>query len=165
MHRVFCAAAGGLEIELRAFHDLIGDFNEKHAMERGVLFVPVSLTPNMADKRLYQPAVDENIRCCRYYVQVIGNSWGPPEKNCERDYALARECRDNGALPMEAVVVLFKSAGGGRPPEPEVARLRASLEHGNGPHYDFSTMEEYRQVWWPLLTGWLETAAAEVTPQ
>ena len=37
MHRIFCATPGDLEAEHDAFYQVIAEFNEKHAMPRGVL--------------------------------------------------------------------------------------------------------------------------------
>ncbi len=148
MHRVFCAANGDLEAERQASHDIIGDFNEKEAMARGVLFVPVSITPYTVDKRPHQPAIDENIRACSYYVQVIGNTWGPAQKNFERDCALAMDCAGDPGLPMQEVVVLLK-----RSPDNGPEGL-PSLEV-----FKFTTMEEYTLHWGHLLARWLEAAA------
>lgn len=91
MYRVFCAAPG-LELERQAFHEAIGAFNEQKGMPRGVLFVPVSVPVNMTDKRVYQAAVDANVRACRFFVQVLQGTWGPPELNFEREFELAAEC-------------------------------------------------------------------------
>ena len=74
MHRIFCATPGDLEEERLAFYKVMGDFNEAHAMPRGVLFVSISIVPYGGDKRVYQGAVSENIRSCRYYIQVLANS-------------------------------------------------------------------------------------------
>src|SRR5580765_6040265 len=108
MHRVFCAAAGDLEEERSAFYDSIGDFNKEYAMPRNVLFVAVALPFQCFDKRTVQGAVTENIRACRYYVQVLEETWGPLEKNFERDHAIAHKCVADPNLPMQDVAVLFK---------------------------------------------------------
>ena len=79
MHRVFCAAAWDLESEREAFLGVIGDFNETQAMQHGVLFVPVTLAWHTQDKTPIQQTLDQNIRACRYYVQVIEDTWGPPQ--------------------------------------------------------------------------------------
>ena len=127
MHRVFCAAAWDLESEREAFLGVIGDFNETQAMQRGVLFVPVTLAWHTQDKLPIQPTIDQNIRDCRYYVQVIENTWGPPHRSFEREYALAVECLADATLPMRGVAVLFKTSAVPAALEPDVARLRASL--------------------------------------
>ena len=113
MHRIFCATPWELEAERIRFHDLIGLFNETVAMPKGVLFVPVSLA-GIRDKRPMQYAVDENIRQCRHYIQVLSEppeqpeSWGPVERNFRHDYNLALECAADPALPMQSVSLIPK---------------------------------------------------------
>jgi hypothetical protein len=132
MHRVFCATPEDLEAERQAFHDALGDFNEKAAMAHGILFVPVSIPLNMADKRVFQPAIDENIRSCRYYVQVIGGGEPAPHRNFDADYALAVACAADPAAPMCEVVALL----------------------------EYSSMDEYSAHWRGLLSRWLESLVA-----
>lgn len=156
MHRVFCEVPDGLEAELETFYHVLGGFNENAAMARGVLFVPVSITPMMADKRLFQHAIDENVRACRYYVQVMGTSPAPPQRNFERDYRLAVECAADPAWPMCEVVVL---AGRGALAEnPGASAMRASRSNLL---LEYSTMEEYSGHWCGLLTRWLDSVAPE----
>jgi hypothetical protein len=130
-----------MEAERRAFHEIMGNFNENEAMRHGVLFVPVALT-NVRDKRLYQFDVDENIRACRHYLLLLSEGWGPAERNFENDYHLAVQCVADPALPMRSVAVLHKrqkplDAG---TPEPQAA---------------FSTIAEFGQCVNSLLADWL----------
>jgi hypothetical protein len=154
MHRIFCATPGDLEEERQAFYKVMGEFNEAHAMPRGILFVSISIVPYGGDKRTYQGAVSENIRSCRYYIQVLEDTWGPPEKNFERDYAVARRSLEDPALPMQDVVVLFKKPLLPHQVEPGIAQLKESMEV-----HEFSTLEEYRDRLRKLLTGWIETVS------
>lgn len=108
MHRIFCATPGDLEEERLAFYKVMGEFNEAEAMPLGILFVSISIVPHMIDKRPYQAVVGENIRSCRHYIQVLEDTWGPPQRNFERDYALASQCVGDPSLPMHEVAVLFK---------------------------------------------------------
>ena len=160
MHRIFCAAAGDLEEERSAFYKVVGEFNAAHAMPRGVLFVSVALPMNTFDKRSFQAAVSENIRACRYYIQVLEDTWGPPEKNFERDHALAGKCVGDPNLPMQEVAVLFKKPLLPHQVEPGVIELKRKLEADNSqPHADFDGLEEYQRQLHHLLSGWLETVA------
>lgn len=154
MHRIFCATPGDLEEERLAFYKVMGDFNEAHAMPRGILFVSISIVPYGGDKRVYQGAVSENIRSCRYYIQVLEDTWGPPQKNFERDYAVARRSMEDPALPMQEVAVLFKKPLLPHQVEPGVAQLKESMGAG-----EFSTLEEYGKQLQQLLTGWLEAVS------
>ncbi len=160
MHRVFCATPGDTEEQREQFYEVIGEFNGEVAMARNVLLVAVSIVPTMFDKRPYQKAVDDNIRACRYYIQVLDDTWGRYEKNFERDYRLAMECAADPNLPMAEVAVLFQDRTDGRPPEPAVAEFRRELSEGKGPRYaSFSNREEYRERLWAFFAGWLETVA------
>lgn len=160
MHRIFCAAAGDLEEERSAFYQAVGEFNEAHAMPRNILFVSVSLPPYATDKRPYQAAMSENIRACRYYVQLLEDTWGPPQKNFERDYAIACKCAADPNLPMEEVAVFFKKPLLPHQVEPSVIELKQKLEAENiGPHADFDTVGEFGQQLHQLLAKWLETVA------
>lgn len=144
MHRVFCATPLDMEEERSAFEEAIGEFNEQRAMAREVLFVPVSLIPNMTDKRAFQRVVRENIEACRYYIQVLGNDWGPPERNFEGDYALAVELAGKEGSTMKAAVVLCRRAGAG---------LAAGRE--------FEGRGELKAIVEELLGEWLESVAGE----
>jgi hypothetical protein len=160
MHRIFCAPAGDMEEERTAFYKVVGDFNAEHAMPRNILFVSVALPFHTFDKRPFQAAISENIRACRYYVQVLEDTWGPPEKNFERDYALACKCAADPNLPMQGVAVLFKKPLVPHQVEPSVIelqnRLAADPVHT---HANFETPEDFRDQLNRLLAEWLETVA------
>jgi hypothetical protein len=160
MHRIFCAAAGDLERERTAFYDVMADFNAAHAMPRNILFVAVTLPSHTIDKRPYQSAVTENIRACRYYIQVLEDTWGPPEKNFERDHAIACQCAADPEQPMQEVAVLFKKPLLPHHVEPAVVELKRRLDTENGqPHAEFGTIDEYKQQLHRLLGSWLESVA------
>lgn len=160
MHRIFCAPAGDLEQERTEFYKVVGDFNAAHAMPRNVLFVAVALPFHTFDKRPFQAALSENIRACRYYVQVLEDTWGPPEKNFERDYALACKCAADANLPMQQVAVLFKKPLVPHQVESSVLELQKSLEADHThPHGSFETLDDFRGHLNGLLAEWLETVA------
>ena len=150
MHRIFCATPWELEAERNRFHDLIGNFNETAAMQRGVLYVPVTLL-NIRDKRPVQYAVDENIRDCRHYILALSEDWGPVERNFRNDYHLALQCAADPALPMHSVAVLSKKQLSGVP-------LAAGLPEPDG---IFSTLTEFDDCVNHLLPAWLESIASE----
>jgi hypothetical protein len=153
MHRVFCAAPADLEQERHAFYSILGDFNETDAMQRDILFVPVSLLETHTNKAMFQMAVDANIRECRYYVQLLQNTWGPPEKNFEHDYGVALQAKDDPTLPMQEVVVMLKPVSAERPEDDRVKEFRAA----NSNALEFGTADEYRDRWLALLRRWLES--------
>ncbi len=161
MLRVFCATAWELEGERRAFNDAIGEFNETGAMKHGLLYVPVSLT-NIRDKRPYQYVLEENIGACRAYVLALADgSWGPPERNFERDLALAARQSANPDFSMRDVTLLYREPSS--PPNPLPAEVTAS---------PFSTTEDFVRQFRALMSAWLaadlamveNSAAAGVSP-
>lgn len=146
MHRIFCATPWELEAERLRFYDLIGAFNEAAAMQKGVLYVPVTLT-NVADKRPVQYAVDENIRDCRHYILVLSEDWGPAARNFRNDYQLALQCVADPSLPMHSVAVLAKKDPSGAPLAPGLPE----------PKVTFSTLAEFDECVNSLLADWLDS--------
>jgi hypothetical protein len=149
MLRVFCATAWELEGERRAFYDVIGQFNEIEAMQHGILYVPVSLT-NTPDKRPYQYTLEENIRACRHYILAVSDDWGPKERNFERDYRLALECRDDAALPMSHVTILLRNQPDGKP-----SPFAATLASASFTSTAFSGVGDFQEMLRGLLVAWL----------
>jgi hypothetical protein len=145
MHRIFCATPWELEAERRRFYDIVGRFNETAAMQKGVLFVPVTM-PSVADKRPLQYAIDQNIHDCRHYILLLSGDWGPAQRNFEDEYRHALRCIDDPASPMQSVAVLASAkrsaAGNGLPP----------------PCATFSTPAEFDHGIEALLAHWLESA-------
>jgi hypothetical protein len=157
MYRVFCATPGdpetGLEPERAVFHDVIGELNETEAMPLEILFVPVSVLPNLTSITVFQRAIDENIRDCTFFVQILQHTWGPPERSFEGPYRLAQECCADPQLPMKGVSVFFK-APGGREIEPAVAELKTDS-------FEFQTLDEFRTALRSQLSTWLRTVSQE----
>lgn len=160
MHRVFCAAPGELAEEHDAFYSVMAKFNKEKAMPRGVLFVSVSILPTVIDKRAYGGVVAENIKACRYYVQLVEDSWGPPEKNFERDHALAVRCAADPAFPMHEVAVFFKKPLLPHKVEQSVTDLKGTLA-STGAATEFETIGDFSARLFDLLTKWLETVPVE----
>ncbi len=154
MYRVFCAtpsdAEADLEAERHAFHNVVGDLNEAEAMADGVLFVPVSVLPNMTSLIVYQKSVDENVRACRFFVQVLDHTWGPATRNFEPQYQLATQCC--------AGVSLFFKAPNGRPVEPAVSQLRESLLAAQASRViDFENLDDFKTRLRSQLSAWLQS--------
>jgi hypothetical protein len=152
MHRIFCASPWELEAERHRFDELTGQYNEAAALQKGILFVPITLA-NMRDKRPMQYAVDENIHACRHYLLLLSEDWGPVERNFRNDYHLALQCVADDMLPMQSVAVLAKKQASGAPlaegmPEPQAT---------------FSTLAEFDVCVNVLLAAWLGSLAA-LTP-
>ena len=138
-----------MEAERSCFYDVLGQFNEAHAMVQGVLYVPVSLV-NIRDKRPVQYLVEENIRDSRHFILLLSQDWGPIERNFEDDYLFARECAADPAFPMREIALLRRIGRAGRPladgiPEPDAA---------------FSTLDEFKECIRNLLDRWLASLNA-----
>ncbi len=108
MHRIFCAAPTALEEERLAFHDEIGAFNEQ-AMSHNILFVPASMVLNMANMTLFEKVLDDNIQACRYYVQVLAESWKEERGDHKRLLDVALQCVADPQMPMQEVVLMSKA--------------------------------------------------------
>ena len=105
MINVFCAAPVELEQERQSLYAAVAECNEQEAMRSGIVFVPLSLPPELADKERVQSAVDNNIGLAHYFVALLHESWGPAQRNFERDYRLAVESGDRPDRPMRTVAV------------------------------------------------------------
>jgi hypothetical protein len=155
MYRVFCATPGDLEPERRAFHDVIGEINEAEAMPRNILLVPVSLLPHVTNKLSFQRSIDDNVRACTFFVQVLHNTWGPPARNFESEFKLARQLKNDGASLM-AGVALFLKASDGLKLEPAVLELKSAAQsQPDGPAHEFVTIDEYKALLRNQLSAWL----------
>lgn len=154
MHRIFCATPFELEDERNACHAAISEFNTEEAMPRGVLFVTVSLVPAMADKRPYQAAVNDNIKACRYYVQILEENWGPPQRDMERDYALAAQVAAAPDSKMREAVLLFK-----KPLLPHRVAADLVTLKGTAGAAEFADAAELKARLLGLLRKWLESVA------
>jgi hypothetical protein len=155
MHRIFCATAWEAEGERRAFHDIVGQWNERQGIPAGTLYVPVSLV-NIHDKRPYQYTVDENIRASRHYILVLDDGWGPPERAFERDYRLALACAADPALAMRHVTLLLRTQ-----PEDSPSPFAATLHAAGVPYVPFTGVPGFQRVLPGLLSGWLAADAAD----
>jgi len=155
--RVFCSTPGDLEEERQAFHDVLAELNEFDAMPKGLLLLPVSIVPKMANKAFFRGVVDENIRACEFFVQVLHNSWGPPARNFEREYSLACQLKADPTSLMKEVAVFFKAADGVEV-EPGILQLRSSAQsQQDSPTYEFASLEEYKRQLRGQLSAWLRS--------
>lgn len=164
-HYIFCATPFGCEAELKAFQETMAEFNREEAMPKGILFASLVIVPALADKRPYQGSVTENIRMCRYYVQVLEDGWGPPQRDYERDWALARRCAADPELPMREAVVFFKAPLLPHKVDPSIAELKQSLLTDGSPHFQFDTLPRFREELRATLTRWLGGVFEESTSE
>lgn len=155
MHRIFCATPFELEEERLAFHAAVSRFNESEAMPRNLLFIPVTLPPNLADKRAYHNVLLENIRDARYFVQLLEDSWGPPGRNFERDYAMARQYVEGGAHKIREIALIFKKPLLPHRVEQEIVELKKQAK-AEGSLVEFAGVEEFQEILTRLMARWME---------
>lgn len=159
---VFLATPFECEQELDVFHSVLAKFNEMEAMPKGYLYTPLTLVPALTDKRPFQGAISENIRMCRYYLQVIEDSWGPPQRDFERDWALAQRAIADPELPMREAVLLFKAPLLPHKMDPAIIELKEkSLK--STPHAAFETPAELRKILASMFSRWLVELLEEAT--
>lgn len=160
-HRIFCATPLELEAEREAFYSVMAEFNENQAMQHGILFVTVSIVPNVYNLTVFQGAVDENISQCRYYVQVLRETWGGPQRSFEKSYELATKCAADPAMLMREVVLLSKTLPPDVQPEPAVLRARQEGPASGVRTLEFPDVETFSNLLRTLLGEWLKSALDE----
>jgi hypothetical protein len=132
-------------------------------MPRDILLVPVTIVPEMLDTRPYQGAIGENIRSVRYYIQIVGDSWGTPHRNFEQAFETAKQALQDPQFPMKEIVVLFKTQPAGQPLEPKIAHLKSELAAAAGPRaFEFGDPEALERILRGLFSEWLESIAPQV---
>lgn len=161
MHRVYISAPGDLEAEREACRAVIGETNERLAMPSKVLLVSVGL-PQEGALDQYRAAVADNIRQCRYYIQIFQDDWGP--RNLSRKmFYLAYDGRSDGALPMQEVIVLLKAAP--RETDPEILGFRKELAELSGVQViSFESIASMQEQLRPALAGWASNIIAAQEP-
>jgi hypothetical protein len=156
-HYVFFGAPSECTEEQQAFLDVMAEFNKEQAMPRGLLFCALTLMPNVYDKRAFQGAIFANLDMSRHFVLVLEDSWGPPARDFEKDWAYAQRCIANPELPMREAVILFKSPLLPHKVDPAIVELKQNLLSSGGPHATFDNVNEFRARLSALLSGWLAT--------
>ena len=125
-------------------------------MPRQVLFAPVSCRP-VTLTGLFNAEIRENIRQCSFFVQVLGDSWGPPAAKLQRAFELAVECRDDPQLPMRGVALFLEEVPLERC-SADVIEFRQSLEkHSECAVSRFQDVEGFQRLLNDQLTRWLAT--------
>jgi hypothetical protein len=119
----------------------------------------------MVNKLAFQPLVDANVRECTFFVQVLQNTWGPPQKNFEVEYNLACRLKSDSDALMEGVSLFFKRADG-LAVEPGILQLRSSAQSRQDctAHefaiFEFASLDEYKEQLRAQLSAWLRTVKA-----
>ncbi|MEA2362030.1 MAG: hypothetical protein QOD71_1175 [Thermoleophilaceae bacterium] len=139
-YRVFIASPGGLEGERNAFREVIQEYNELDALERGVIFLPLGWEIMPGGVGRPQAIINHYVRQSDYFVLALWKRWGSAPDVAEADgfssaseeeFSLACEC--HAAQSMRQIVVLFKDVDSDllKDPGPQLQRVldfRTSLE-------------------------------------
>lgn len=160
-HYIFFGGAADAVEELAAFHEVLADFNSERAMPNGHLLCGLTLVAAVQDKRAYQGAIFENLRMSRYLILVLEDSWGPPARDFEKDWAYAQRCISDPDLPMQEAAILFKAPLLPHKVDPPFAEFKQALLSTPGPHAAFESLAEYKAKLRALLDGWF--ASIELT--
>jgi hypothetical protein len=149
-YRVFCSSPGDLEPERRIFEDAVAELNETELIPQGVLFVPVSVIPNIVNLRFYQPVIEQNLRDCTFFVQLLGNTWGAPPRDFEWIYSLACGMQRAPDALLREVAVFVKSTTPAV--EASVSLLRQSLPDGS--MREFEDLAQLKECLRAQLSSW-----------
>ena len=120
-YRVFVASPGGLEAEREAFRALLNGYNERDAIERGILFIPVGweLTPGGVGRP--QQLINKDVERSDFFVMVLSDKWGstpnvvgqgPFTSGSEEEFHVAYTSYNEGRL--QQLVVFYKDVGADR---------------------------------------------------
>ncbi len=163
MYRVFCATPGDLEPERQAFHEVIGQVNEELGMANNALFVPVSILPNLVNTLFFRGAIEENIRACTFFVQVLNGTWGPPARNFQWKYDLAHKLKVLPDSLLQDIAVFFKEHDG-QDQEAAVVELKTALHQSSAPNsYYFENISTFKEQLRSQLISWYQSVVMTQT--
>ncbi len=138
-YHVFIASPGGLGDLRRQFRDVVAKYNDRDAIRRGVLFVPVGWEDTLGGVGRPQALINRQLDVCDYFLLVLHDRWGSDPgggdgtSGSEEEFNLARRQWENGFKPMRDLVVFFKDPGPDRLSDPgaqltKVVDFRKGLE-------------------------------------
>ena len=110
----------------------------------------------MVNTQVYRSVIAENVRACKFFVQVLHDTWGPPARNFEWKYNLARELIASPEALLEDVAVFFKETDG--LVEPKILDLKSRLRaQQDSSTYDFESDDQFKQQLQSQLSAWLQS--------
>jgi tetratricopeptide (TPR) repeat protein len=155
-YRVFIASPGGLEVERKAFSDVIQEFN-LCARDRRVDFDPVGWEIALPGMGRPQALINEDVQSCDYFFMVLHDRWGQPtdagpspkyKSGTHEEYCTALESYHDNTRPMRQLVILFKAVDPSKladagPQLQQVIDFRKELEREK--KILFSTFDEIKR--------------------
>lgn len=163
IHRVFCSTPGDLEELRRVFDHQTGAVNEAVGMPRRVLFAPVSCRP-ATGTGFFNAEIRENIRQCSFFIQVLGDSWGPPAAKLQHAFKLAVACREDPQLLMREVAIFLEEVPAERC-SADVTEFRHSIQkYPECNVYSFADSDGFRRLLDDQLRRWLGSLTSTGVP-
>ncbi|OFX26821.1 MAG: hypothetical protein A2033_11410 [Bacteroidetes bacterium GWA2_31_9] len=114
-YKIFIATPGGLIEERKAFRDVVENFNQSDAIERGFYFQPVGWEDTLGHQGRPQEIINEDLRKCDYMFLVLHDRWGSPSSadskyssGTEEEFHVALECINSDKYPMIRIALFFK---------------------------------------------------------
>ena len=148
-YRILCCTPRDLEAERQAFESAVALFVEQISMPDAVLFAPASLRPPIIAAN-QKPAIESNIRMCKFFIQIFGEQWPEPVFQGFVEYAL--DCGADPSMATRNVCVFFRNY---RAAAPELRQFRESLAaNGQCELRDFSGTEDFSSQFRELLAAW-----------
>lgn len=117
-YRIFIASPSGLEEERNLFRDVIQDYNESDANQRGVHFTPVGWEATLGAVGRPQSLINQEVKTCDYFILLLHDRWGSsPFENevgehtsgTEEEFKVALDCYTNVDHQMAGIVLFFKA--------------------------------------------------------
>jgi hypothetical protein len=163
IHRVFCSTPGDLEELRRDFDHQTGAVNEEVGMPQQILLAPVSCRP-ATGTGFFNAEIRDNIRQCSFFIQVLGDSWGPPAAKFERAFELAMACLGDPGLPMREVALFLEEVPAERC-SGDVVEFRQSIGKDHLCNvYRFQDNDGFRRLLDDQLRRWLGSLTSTGIP-
>lgn len=174
--RVFIASPGGLHNERETFKKTVDAWNERDAIRRGVLFIPIAWEYVLPGMGRAQEKILEELRQCDYFVMILWDRWGTPPggarkytSGTEEEYQEALSLFDDPTSPMREIALYFKGVDARQlsDPGPELKKVldfRTRIESEKRLLYGtFDTPENFSIQLQQHLSRWLDDHVAPAT--
>ncbi len=178
--RVFVASPGGLEDERDRFREVLREYSEQDAHDRGVAFIPVGWENTRAGVGRPQSLINAQIESCDFLLLILHERWGSPPgdspigadftSGTEEEFALAMKLVKEAGKAMVDVAVLFKHVDPSRLADPgaqlqKVIDFKKKLERERAVLYwTFGLVDEFEKRLRQLLLEWIRLPAKSATP-
>ena len=169
-YRIFFASPGGLPGERKAFREVIAQYNEAEAVQRGAHFIAVGWEMTLGGIGRPQALINKDVRECDYFVLMLWDRWGSnPEvdgkgqytSGTQEEYDVTLESFKDSEKPMRQIVAFFKAVDAGQLRDPgeqlnQVLGFKKELEAGKKLLFDtFDELDGFKDRLRLYLGQWL----------